>query len=411
MSGCFSEKSCHTQCICKGKGSNSELDCSGKSWIYFPRLPEITLSVGKIILKNNEIEHLPHGEGGTGQRTNVWSIDISENKIINVEENVFQHMFPSLKVLDLSTNEIRLIKLKAFSGLKLLRALYLSRNQISFISEDAFDNLINLSHLNLDNNLLQVLDFRWFKHLESLLSLHLEYNKIEKVKSWIHHWPFSLKRLSLNNNRIPMMLPIPKHAEMFNLEGNPIYCGCGSEKLDLNEISNLTLCQVKLPCYSIELDSVCLNKQLPEELYKFWKELAAKPTCQAPAIEELSYCRNQEGLFHVTCVATGVPAPNITLYSSDTEQKIQVYGIKNTNYTSASVNQLYSGTYKCNASSIFDEVTRNLTVDMNELEVTDDCISTDLTVNLTSEAPFLNTDSFTETKTKSSMPTGKIKLF
>ena len=394
--GCFSEGPCHTQCKCKGTGSNFKLDCSGKSWIYFPQLPEISVSVGKIDLKQNNIKHLPHGEAGTGQRPNVWSIDISENKIIIVEENTFLNMFPNLVFLDLSTNRIKQIKQKAFFGLKLLRGLYLGGNQISFISEDAFDNLMNLSHLNLASNQLQVLDFRWFKYLKSLSSLHLEFNKIKRVKLRIHHWPSSLKRVSLNNNKIPVMLPIPKHAEMFNLEGNPTYCGCRPEKLDLNEILNLTLCEVKLPCYSIELDSVCQNKQLPEESYKFWKELVAKPICQAPAIKEFSYVRNQEGLFYLTCIATGVPAPNITLYSSDTDQKIQVYGLQNTNYTSATVNQLYSGRYHCKASNIVDEMTRNFTVDLNELETTDDCYSFNL--SSTSELPALHTTKGSKSK-------------
>ena len=390
MSGCFSEESCHTQCICKEKGWNSELDCSGKSWIYFPELPEIPLSVGKINLKNNKIERLPHGKGGIGQWTNVWSINISENKIINVEENVFHHMFPNLNFLDLSTNKIKQINRKAFSDLKLLRGLYLSRNQISFISEDAFDNLLHLTHLHLAYNKLHVLDFGWFKNLKSLTSLHLGYNNIDRVTSRIHPWPSSLKRVSLNNNKIPVMLPIPKEAEMLNLERNPIYCGCRPEKFDLSDISNLTLCGVRMPCYSIGLNGDCMNKQISEELYKFWKDIAAKPICQAPIIKEFSYFRNQEGLSYLSCIATGVPAPNITLYSSDTEQKIQVYGLQNTNYTSATVNQLYSGRYHCKASNFVDKMTRNFTVDLNELETTTDDYYI-LSLTSTSELPALPT--------------------
>ena len=388
--GCFSEKPFNTQCKCKGTGSNSKLDCSDKSWIHFPQLTEIPVSVGKINLKHNSIELLPHGEAGTLQRPNVWFVDISENKIIIVEEYTFQNMFPNLIFLDLSANRIKLIKHKAFFGLNLLKGLYLGRNQISFILEDSFDNLINLTHLNLAYNELQVLDFRWFKNLKSLSSLHLEYNKIDLVTSWILHWPSSLKRIIFNNNQITVILPIPEHAEMFNLEGNPIYCGCRPKKLHLNEISNLTLCEVRMPCYSIGLNDACINNQMSEELYKFWKELVAKPICQAPAIKELSYFRNQDGLSYLTCSATGVPALNITLYSSETEQRIQVYGIKNTNYTSATVNQLYSGRYHCKASNIVDELKSNLTVDLNELETTDESTSTCLNLNATSEAPILH---------------------
>ena len=397
--GCFSEGPCHTQCKCKGTGSNFKLDCSGKSWIYFPQLPEISVSVGKIDLKQNNIEHLPHGKAATGQQPNVWSIDISENKIIIVEENTFLNMFPNLVFLDLSTNRIKQIKQKAFFRLKLLRGLYLGGNQISFISEDAFDNLMNLSHLNLANNQLQVLDFRWFKHLKSLSSLRLEYNKIEKVKLWIHHWPSSLKKVSLNNNKIPVMLPIPKEAEMFNLEGNPTYCGCKPEKFTLNDISNLTLCKVRMQCNSIKIKRDCKDKQLSEEVYKFWKDIVTKPICQAPVIEELATGKNHDKLPHLTCVASGLPAPNITLFSNDTEQKLQVRGVVKTNFTSVTINQLFSGTYHCSASNIVGEITRDLVVDLNKLEVTQYFS----TLNLTSEkVSFLTTDSIGETSLKRS---------
>ena len=129
----FSEELCHTRCKCKVTGSNADLDCSRKSWVYFPRLAEIPLSVVTIDLKNNNIEILSHGDTRTGQRPNVFLIDISENKIITVEQNLFQYMFLNLVFLDLSTNQIKQIKPKAFVGLNLLKALYLSKNQISFI--------------------------------------------------------------------------------------------------------------------------------------------------------------------------------------------------------------------------------------------------------------------------------------
>ena len=299
-------------------------------------------------------------------------------------------MFPNLHSLDLSTNQIRQIEQRAFFGFKLLKALYLERNQISSISKDALDNLMNLTYLNLDYNQLEVLDFRWFRNMKSLKYLNIQYNKIERVKSWEHPWPYSLKKVSLKSNRIPVMPPIPKHAKMFNLEGNPIYCGCRPESLDLNKISNFTLCEVKMQCYSSKLKGNCKDKQVTEQVFKFWKTLSDKPVCEAPAIKELSYFRNQEGLFHLTCVATGIPAPNIALYSSDTEQKIQVYGIKNTNYTSATVNQLYSGRYYCKASNIVAGVTRKLVVDLNSLEISDDCNSTYLMLNSTSELPILH---------------------
>ena len=135
-------------------------------------------------------------------------------------------MFPNLRYLDLSRNQVREIKHKTFIGFKLLKSLDLGSNQISYVSSKAFDHLSNLTDLSLDKNQLKELDFRWFRNLKSLMYLHLDNNIIETVKSWTHPWPITLKRVSLNNNKIPVILPIPKQVEMLNLEGNPIYCGC-----------------------------------------------------------------------------------------------------------------------------------------------------------------------------------------
>ena len=401
MFRCYCERPCLTNCTCDGTKEKSSLDCSGKRLLYFPKLHEIPTFIGQIDLKDNNIEHFPRG--GIGFWPNVWSIDISGNKIINVEGNEFHHMFPNLSILDLSRNQIRQIKHTPFFALHSLTSLFLDRNYISYIYHGAFDNLTSLTNLNLANNHLKVLNFRWFINMKSLSSLHLEDNRIERVISWRHPWPASLKRVSLNNNRIPVILPIPKLAEMFNLDGNPTYCGCMPENFNLNDISNLTLCKVRMQCNSIKIKRDCKDKQLFEEVYKFWKNIVTKPICQAPVIEELATGKSHGKLSHLTCVARGVPAPNITLFSNDTDQKLQVRGVVKTNFTSVTMNQLFSGTYHCSASNIVGEITRNLVVDLNKLEVTQYFS----TLNMTSEKlSFLTTDLIKETSVK----TGKSKL-
>ena len=370
---CHSENLFHNQCKCEGRGVNRYMDCSGKRWTEFPPLSEIPSAVAMIILKNNSIEHLPVGEAGKEQRTNVLSIDISENKIRKVEENVFQHIFPNIHFLGLSKNRIQHIEHRAFFGLKMLKALHLDRNQISSIWQDAFSKLKNLTFLNLANNQLKVLDFEWFRNLKSLVYLHLEDNRIEKVKSWIYSWPSTLKQVILYNNRIPMILPIPKHAEVFNLEGNPTFCGCRPHMLTFNDIPSITLCKVKMQCNSNKMKTDCKNEQLTGKVYKFWKDIVAKPICEAPVIKKLSFLKDHKGLPHLTltCVATGVPAPNITLVWSEKEQKVQVTGVEMVNFT---INQLNSGISHCKVSNFLGEVTRKMK-----------------NWNSTSEIPFLHT--------------------
>ena len=216
-----------------------------------------------------------------------------------------------------------------------------------------------------------MLDFQWFTNLKSLSQLHLANNSIERVESLMHTWPSSLKNICLHQNRISVVLPIAKHVEMFNLEGNPIYCGCIPENFNLNDISNFTLSNVKMQCNSIELKGDCKNKQLSEDVYTFWQDIAAKSICQAPVITELAMVRNQDKLPILTCVATGVPAPNITVFSNETGQKLHANGVEKTNFTSVAINQLFSGNYYCQASNSVGGMSRKLNVDFN-----DDCNST-----------------------------------
>ena len=120
----------------------------------------------------------------------------------------------------------------------------------------------------------------------------------------MHPWPSSLKRVDLGNNKIPTVLPIPKHAEMFNLEGNPTLCGCRPKMFTLNDIPNLTLCKIKMQCDFINLKFDCRNKQLADEVYRFWKDIASKPICQVADIKELAIVKNHEVLPYINCIAT-----------------------------------------------------------------------------------------------------------
>ena len=383
---CHSENLCHNKCKCEGTGVNRYMDCSEKRWKQFPPLSEIPSAVAIISLINNSIEHLPVGEAGKEQRTKVLSIDLSENKIRKVEENVLKHIFPNIYFLVLSKNRIHHIEQRAFFGLKMLKALHLDRNQISCIQKDTFNKLKNLTFLNLANNQLKVLDFKWFRNLKSLVYLHLEDNRIEKVKSWMYSWPSTLKQVNLSNNRIPMILPIPKHTEMFNLEGNPTFCGCSPQMFTLNDIPISTLCKVKMQCNSIKLKTECKSEQMTGKVYRFWKDIVAKPICEAPVIKKLSLLRNHEGLPYLTCVATGIPAPNITLFWSENDQIVQVTGVEMVNFTFGTINQLDSGISHCKVSNNLGEVTRKMVVNLNE-----ECNSTCSNWYSTSEIPFLHT--------------------
>ena len=178
---------------------------------------------------------------------------------------------------------------------------------------------------------------------------------------------------------------MPKQVQMFRLDRNPTECECRPEKMNLNNILNQTLCHIQMQCKSTKLKHDCKHKNLSQKVHRFWKSIATTPICQVPAVKELSVVRNHEKVPYITCVGIGVPAPNVTLFSNDREQKLQVSGGQKANFTQATIHQLNSGTYRCKVSNYLGEVTRKLVVDLIE-----DCNTTFSNRNLTSEVPFLH---------------------
>ena len=213
-------------------------------------------------------------------------------------------------------------------------------------------------------------------------SLHLEDNRIAKVESWRQQWPSSLKNVFLNGNKIPFLLPMPNNVQMFHLDGNPSHCACRPEKLNLNNILNQTLCNIQMQCKSTKLEHDCKHKNLSEEVHRFLKSIATTPICQVPVVKELSVVKNHEKVPYITCVGIGVPAPNVTLFSNDREQKLQVSGVEKANLTQGTIHQLNSGIYRCKVSNNLGEVTRKLVVDLNEYCNTT-CSNSNVTGNVT----------------------------
>ena len=161
---CLSVNCNNNVCECGGEGKKMYIKCNERNR-HFPGLSEIPTSTTAIYLQNNKIQHLPNENG---DRSEIWIIDISGNKIRNIEDNLLGRMFPKLSTLDLSRNMIQHLRSNSFINLKNLNNLNLASNQIGSIEESVFDNLEKLHNLNLASNFIIILDFRWFKDLDSL---------------------------------------------------------------------------------------------------------------------------------------------------------------------------------------------------------------------------------------------------
>lgn len=155
--------------------------------------------------------------------TSLKSIDLSQNKIMKVDNNTFKNLH-SLRELNLSNNKFNNISLNfmtdshlnvlnfshnnlsvlsedTFKNLKNLHTLDMSFNQLGYLNGSIFGNLENLEILNISYNKLKVLDYKVLEPLENLHVLVLEGNLLENVdySSIISELP-NLDVLSVKNN-------------------------------------------------------------------------------------------------------------------------------------------------------------------------------------------------------------------
>ena len=358
---------CPSSCFCGGEEKSTFIDCNQRNLVNFPLFKDISADVYQIYLKNNKIQHLTHEEG---VRSKVWIIDISGNNIENMERNQLGRAFPMLSTLDLSRNKIRVLTSDSFIKLDELNNLNLENNIITSIEETVFDNLDKLHTLDLASNYITVLKFRWFKELHSLNTLSLAHNKIKRIVHWNHGWPGSLKYVHLNNNSIVVIPPVPRHVEIFNLTFNPLYCGCKSDTFDMENILNKTLCKVSMKCHSglgMELHGKCENKATSEKVYNLWTKLSKKPNCMKPVIKEFLLGKDGHGTPQITCVASGFPAPDVTLEHNKTKQRLTVSGLLERYTTSVTQLAVKPGLYVCKAINYVDQAEDKIKVSSSDI--------------------------------------------
>ncbi len=91
------------------------------------------------------------------KQLSLTHMDLSHNKVKALGSGVFKK-FSNLKKLVLCWNDIELVDLKAFDGLKSLAWVDLSHNDIIELAGGTFRSLSNLTYLDLSFNHLQVMD-------------------------------------------------------------------------------------------------------------------------------------------------------------------------------------------------------------------------------------------------------------
>ncbi|XP_028398367.1 protein slit-like [Dendronephthya gigantea] len=174
-------------------------------------------------------------------RMKMWRV-ICRNKGI---KDINLYTFPNdMDVLDLSRNNITILRRNFLDNHYKLRNLYLHKNSISVFEERAFVGLDNLERLQLRKNNLVELKNKAFEGLPKLKTLFLENNSFTTILNGTFDELTSLKKIALKGVPLvcdcklnPFMRFVAKHTIKF-------HGTCQSEET-LGDLKGIDLCGKK----------------------------------------------------------------------------------------------------------------------------------------------------------------------
>lgn len=182
---CPPECQCHgltMKCIYDGNGNLTfptnmrKLDLSSSNLQTSYIILEDNFNLAELNLSSSEIVDLRHVT--FGQYTNLYSFDLSFNKLAVIPRYAFKMMF-HLKTLLLHGNTLlRTVFPESFVGLISLPVLLFERTQLNTLTENTFTGLDNLRTLNLTGSGIQNIEDRAFLGLRNLKSLDITRNSI-----------------------------------------------------------------------------------------------------------------------------------------------------------------------------------------------------------------------------------------
>ncbi|NXS22477.1 TLR7 protein, partial [Mystacornis crossleyi] len=140
--------------------------------------------------------------------TSLEELDISFNSLSFLPRDVFKEMPPSLKILNLTNNQLKSFIWDSLPSLRNLVTLDLSNNLLATVPRELSNCTSSLQELMLRSNRIHMLTKYFLRGAFKLRYLDLSFNKIEVIK-----------RSSFPENVI-------NNLEMLLLHGNPFKCNC-----------------------------------------------------------------------------------------------------------------------------------------------------------------------------------------
>ena len=162
----------------------------------------------------------------------------------------FAKFLNTLRVLDLSRNELASLKPAQFLGAMSLKSLDLSKNQLSNLQADIFEGLDALQHLILSFNAIVFTESKVFRELSNLQDLNISNNRIRDLQPDVFDSMPSLTKLDISDNYIPALFPAMLNGlsalQELDLSNNPIRTIAADSFLDLSNLRVLKMSKTKL---------------------------------------------------------------------------------------------------------------------------------------------------------------------
>ncbi|KAL3270508.1 hypothetical protein HHI36_021048 [Cryptolaemus montrouzieri] len=167
---------------------------------------------------------------------NLEVLDLSQNKIVHIEDNVFSKL-QKLQTLILSKNNIEKLDPNAFQGeyapeeflpLRALRTIMLDRNNLHSLNANLFEHTEKIESLSLAYNPLEVIDQHTAIAITNLIHLKfldLSYTQISVLPQYFLHTPRYITVLNMSGNNfvhVPMELEEAHALETFIFNDNPV---------------------------------------------------------------------------------------------------------------------------------------------------------------------------------------------
>ena len=269
-----------------------------------------------------------------------------------------------IRIRNLSTTLLQHIQDGCFQNFTNLSKLDLQNNRITQLTNNTFKGLTNMKQLDLSFNHFVRLKQGWFEMLNSLEKLIINNCGIKYFEPVEFAWPDRIFHLSLKDNVIPLMPPLPLTTRndskwAVHLEGNDINCSCRRKEHTDDLLNHDIFSKIYSKCLCQQLaGSEPLQLSLTEERAKFvWNQYISSPVCKKYSVSFQTHC-DIAGICTAECNVSHILQREVKMYQLRSISELVPKEIKG-----ASIIYLEEGSvFQCNMNVI----NLNLTTEYSE---------------------------------------------